>query len=90
MILITGMPFFYFYPLKMNFDKRFEPKMLIIMKNSQLNIKKKCFISSLWKVFLDFFSINITRHYGNLDIKCFFVNLVFLKVDLAVSTFLQN
>ena len=34
------MPFFYLYPPKMNFYKRFETEMLIAIKNSKLSIVK--------------------------------------------------
>ena len=40
MFFIIGMPFFYLYPPKMNFYKRFETEMLIAIKNSKLSIVK--------------------------------------------------
>ena len=60
----------YFYLLKMNFYKYFEPQILITMKNSQLTIEKKIYVKFA-EGFSGIFCINITWHYGNLNVKCF-------------------
>ena len=42
------------------------------MKNSQLGIEKKFYVKFV-EGFSGLFCINITWHYGNLNVKCFLI-----------------
>ena len=44
--------------------------MLIKMENSQLSIEKEFYVKFVER-FSGLFCINITWHYGNLNVKCF-------------------